>query len=237
MNRSEKATLQLRAVDVLRTLKETRTYEELAAETGLPPGDLNRYVNGHVLPGESRARAVVEDVGEDLLAAELDARIAVDGEGYVDNSRVVFDRSLLSLVPPVAAEKLGIDPPAAVLTAATDGITLAAAMARYFGARCAYAKKSRETAVEEFIEARKRLSSGIEIDYYLPANAVEAGESVLVVDDLVRSGETQELLVDIARSAGADVAGVFALIAVGEEGVRRAGNRTDAPVEALVHRE
>ena len=237
MNRSEKAALQLRAVDVLRTLKETRTYEELAAETGLPPGDLNRYVNGHVLPGESRARAVVEDVGEDLLATELDARIAVDGEGYVDNSRVVFDRSLLSLVPPVAAEKLGIDPPAAVLTAATDGITLAAAMARYFGARCAYAKKSRETAVEEFIEARKRLSSGIEIDYYLPANAVEAGESVLVVDDLVRSGETQELLVDIARSAGADVAGVFALIAVGEEGVRRAGNRTDAPVEALVHRE
>ena len=237
MNRSEKAALQLRAVDVLRTLKETRTYEELAAETGLPPGDLNRYVNGHVLPGESRARAVVEDVGEDLLAAELDARIAVDGEGYVDNSRVVFDRSLLSLVPPVAAEKLGIDPPAAVLTAATDGITLAAAMARYFGARCAYAKKSRETAVEEFIEARKRLSSGIEIDYYLPANAVEAGESVLVVDDLVRSGETQELLVDIARSAGADVAGVFALIAVGEEGVRRAGKRTDAPVEALVHRE
>ena len=237
MNRSEKAALQLWAVDVLRTLKKTRTYEELAAETGLPPGDLNRYVNGHVLPGESRARAVVEDVGEDLLAAELDARIAVDGEGYVDNSRVVFDRSLLSLVPPVAAEKLGIDPPATVLTAATDGITLAAAMARYFGARCAYAKKSRETAVEEFIEARKRLSSGIEIDYYLPANAVEAGESVLVVDDLVRSGETQELLVDIARSAGADVAGVFALIAVGEEGVRRAGNRTDAPVEALVHRE
>ena len=235
MNRSEKAALQLRAVDVLRTLKETRTYEELAAETGLPAGDLNRYVNGHVLPGESRARAVVEDVGEDLLAAELDARIAVDGEGYVDNSRVVFDRSLLSLVPPVAAEKLGIDPPAAVLTAATDGITLAAAMARYFGARCAYAKKSRETAVEEFIEARKRLSSGIEIDYYLPANAVEAGESVLVVDDLVRSGETQELLVDIARSAGADVAGVFALIAVGEEGVRRAGNRIDAPAEALVH--
>ena len=234
MNRSEKAALQLRAVDVLRTLKETRTYEELAAETGLPPGDLNRYVNGHVLPGESRARAVVEDVGEDLLAAELDARIAVDGEGYVDNSRVVFDRSLLSLVPPVAAEKLGIDPPATVLTAATDGITLAAAMARYFGARCAYAKKSRETAVEEFIEARKRLSSGIEIDYYLPANAVEAGESVLVVDDLVRSGETQALLTDLARSADAAVTGVFALIAVGDEGIERARAHTDAPVGSLV---
>ncbi|WP_336134972.1 phosphoribosyltransferase family protein [Natronomonas amylolytica] len=234
MNRSEKAALQLRAVDVLRTLKETRTYEELAAETGLPAGDLNRYVNGHVLPSEARAREVVEGVGETLLAEELDARIAVDEEGYVDNSRVVFDQSFLSLVPPVAAEELGIDPPDVVLTAATDGITLAAAMARYFGARCAYAKKSRETAVEEFIEARQRLSSGIEIDYYLPANAIEAGESVLVVDDLIRSGETQELLLDIAKSADTEVAGVFALIAVGDEGIDRAKRHTDAPVGALV---
>ncbi|MFW5963454.1 MAG: phosphoribosyltransferase family protein [Natronomonas sp.] len=237
MNRSEKAALQLRAVDVLRTLKETRTYEELAAETGLPAGDLNRYVNGHVLPSETRAREVVGGVGSELLAEELDARIVVDDEGYVDNSRVVFDQSLLSLVPPVAVETLGIEPPDAVLTAATDGITLAAAMARYFGARCAYAKKSRETAVEEFIEARQRLSSGIEIDYYLPANAVASGESVLVVDDLIRSGETQELLLDIAASAGADVAGVFALIAVGDEGIDRARAHTDAPVGALVTRE
>ena len=234
MNRSEKAALQLRAVDVLRTLKETHTYEELAAETGLPAGDLNRYVNGHVLPSEARAREVVDGVGEELLAEELTARIALDDEGYVDNSRVVFDQSFLSLVPPVAAETLGVEPPDAVLTAATDGITLAAAMARYFGARCAYAKKSRETAVEEFIEARQRLSSGIEIDYYLPANAVDAGESVLVVDDLIRSGETQELLLDIAASADADVAGVFALIAVGDEGIERARDHTDAPVGSLV---
>jgi len=234
MNRAEKATLQLRAVDVLRTLKETRTYDELAAQTGLPAGDLNRYVNGHVLPSESRAREALERVGKGLLVDELEARISIDGEGYVDNSRVVFDQSLLSLVPAVAAETLDIDVPDVVLTAATDGITLAAAMARHFGCRCAYAKKSRETAVEEFIEARQRLSSGIEIDYYLPANAVAAGESVLVVDDLIRSGETQELLLDIANSADAEVVGVFALIMAGNEGIERARSHTDAPVGALV---
>ncbi len=234
MNRSEKAALQLRAVDVLRTLKETRTYEELAAETGLPAGDLNRYVNGHVLPGERRAREVVSGVGRELLVGELEARLSVDEAGYVDNSRLVFDQALLSLVPPVAAELLSIDPPDTVLTAATDGITLAAAMARYFGARCAYAKQSRETAVEEFIEARQRLSSGIEIDYYLPSNALAASDSVLVVDDLIRSGETQELLLEIAAAAEADVVGVFALISVGEEGIDRARTHTDASVDALV---
>jgi len=36
MNRAEKAALQLQAVAVLRTLKETRTYDELSAETGSP---------------------------------------------------------------------------------------------------------------------------------------------------------------------------------------------------------
>jgi adenine phosphoribosyltransferase len=237
MNRSEKAALQLRAVDVLRTLKETRTYEELAAETGLPAGDLNRYVNGHVLPSEGRARAVVDSVGRELLSAELDARITVDDDGYVDNSQLVFDQSFLSLVPPVAVETLGIEPPDVVLTAATDGITLAAAMARYFGGRCAYAKQSRETAVEEFIEARQRLSSGIEIDYYLPADAISPEESVLVVDDLIRSGETQELLLDIAARADAEVTGVFVLIAVGDEGIDRASDHTEAPVGALLFRE
>jgi len=234
MNRAEKAALQLQAVSVLRTLKETRTYDELAAETGLPAGDLNRYVNGHVLPSADRARAVVSEVGERVLRDELAERVRLDGEGYVDNSDVVFDQAFLDLVAPVAAESFDFERPDVVLTAATDGITLAAALASYYDARCAYAKKSKETAVDEFIEARQRLQSGIELTYYLPASAIDAGESVLVVDDLIRSGETQELLLDIVAAAEADVAGVFALIAAGDEGIERARTRTDAPTGALV---
>ncbi|WP_115864462.1 phosphoribosyltransferase family protein [Halorussus litoreus] len=233
MNRAEKATLQLQAVAVLRMLKETRTYDELAEVTGLPAGDLNRYVNGHVLPSVDRARDVVEGVGRDELAAELESRVSRDDEGYVDNSAVVFDQSFLDLVAPVAAESLDFERPDVVLTAATDGITLGAAMASYFDARVAYAKKSKETAVEEFIESRQRLASGIELTYYLPASSIGAGETVLVVDDLIRSGETQELLLDIAERADADVVGVFALIAAGETGLERAEGLTDAPVGAL----
>ncbi|MFT4889094.1 MAG: adenine phosphoribosyltransferase [Halobacteriales archaeon] len=234
MNRVEKAALQLRAVSVLRTLKDTRTYDELAEETGLPAGDLNRYVNGHVLPGEDRAREIVRDVGREALARELEDRVRVDEEGYVDNSGVVFDQAFLDLVAPVAADTFGFGRPDAVLTAATDGITLASAMARYFGARCVYAKKSKETAVEEFVEARQRLQSGIELTYYLPEGAIEAGDAVLVVDDLIRSGDTQRLLLDIADEVDADVRGVFALIAVGDEGIDRAAESIDAPAGALV---
>ncbi|GAA0312218.1 phosphoribosyltransferase family protein [Halarchaeum salinum] len=233
MNRAEKAALQLQAVSVLRTLKETRTYDELAEETDLPAGDLNRYVNGHVLPSADRAHAVVSEIGERVLRDELAERVRLDDEGYVDNSGVVFDQAFLDLVAPVAAESFDFERPDVVLTAATDGITLAAALASYYDARCAYAKKSKETAVNEFIEARKRLQSGIELTYYLPAAAIDAGETVLVVDDLIRSGETQELLLDIVATAEADVAGVFALIAAGDEGIERARARTDATTGAL----
>ncbi|ESS05812.1 MAG: adenine/guanine phosphoribosyltransferase [uncultured archaeon A07HB70] len=234
MNRAAKARLQLRAVAVLRALKRSRTYDELAAETGLPAGDLNRYVNGHVLPGAERARAVVEGAGRETVAAELEERIRLDDEGYVDNSGVVFDQPFLDLVAPVVATAFDDPAPDAVLTAATDGITFGAAVASSLGARVAYAKKTRETAVEEFVEARDRLASGIELTYYLPAAALSAGERVLVVDDLVRSGETQTLLLDIAERTDAEVVGVAALIAAGDEGLARARERTDAPVEALV---
>lgn len=234
MNRAEKAALQLQSVEVLRMLKQTRTYEELSEVTGLPAGDLNRYVNGHVLPSVDRAREAVAGAGLDELRTELQSRIRVDDEGYVDNSDIVFDQSFLDLVAPVAAESLDIPRPDVVLTAATDGITLGTAMARYFNARLAYAKKSKETAVEEFIESRLRLQSGIELTYYLPADAIRSGETVLVVDDLIRSGETQELLLDIAASAGAEVGGVFTLIAVGGKGVDRAREQVDGPVDALV---
>jgi adenine phosphoribosyltransferase len=233
MDRAEKAALQLQAVTVLRMLKETRTYDELADRTGLPAGDLNRYVNGHVLPGTQRARAVVDDVGRDALASELESRVTFDDDGYVDNSVVVFDQTFLNLVAPVAADALGFERPDVVLTAATDGITLGAAMASHFDARVVYAKKSKETAVEEFIESRQRVSPGIELTYYLPARALSSTDTVLVVDDLIRSGETQTLLLDVAEQAGATVAGVFALIAIGEAGLDRARDLTDAPVGAL----
>jgi adenine phosphoribosyltransferase len=214
-------------------LKETRTYDELSAETGLPAGDLNRYVNGHVLPGIDRARDVIDGVGRAVLADELEARISRDEEGYVDNSAVVFDQRFLDLVAPVVAESFAFERPDVVLTAATDGITLGAALASYFDARIAYAKQSKETAVEEFIEARQRLASGIELTYYLPANAIDPGDRVLVADDLIRSGETQELLLDIVEQADATVVGVFSLIAAGDEGIDRARALTAAPVDAL----
>ena len=233
MRRAEKATLQLRAVSILRRLKATRTYDELAELTGLSAGDLNRYVNGHVLPAIDRARYVIEECGPETLTAEIQSRIERDDEGYVDNTSVVFDQPLLDLVAVVAAERQDFGTPDAVLTAATDGITFAGAMARHYDVPAVYAKKSRETGVSEFIEARQRLTPGIEITYSLPESALDAGDDVLVVDDFVRSGNTQQLLLELADRADVSVTGAFTLIAVGEGGIDRVRDAVEGPVAAF----
>lgn len=233
MNRAEKAALQLRAVEILRVLKRTRTYEELAADLGLPAGDLNRYVNGHVLPGESRAQEIIDEVGLDLVRAELRDRIGRDEAGYFNTSAAVFDQGFLSMVSRVVSETEALGDPDVVLTAATDGITLAAAFADAHDARTVYAKKRRETAVEDFYQTRERLDSGIELTYYLPETAISAGEAVLVVDDLIRSGDTQELLLDLVDAAAAKPTAVFTLVAAGESGLSATRARVDGPVTAL----
>lgn len=233
MDRAEKARLQLDAIAILRTLKESRTYDELAELTGLPAGDLNRYVNGHVLPGGQRAKRIVQDIGRNHLAAELKDRIHIDADGYIDTTGVVFDQSFLELLTPVVLETLDGDPPEVVLTAATDGITFAAAIAGAIDARCVYAKKRKETGVEEFIESRLRLESGIELTYYLPASGITPGDRTLIVDDLIRSGETQTLLLDIAEQAQAAVEAVCTLIAVGDTGITRVQELSDVGVTAL----
>lgn len=233
MNRADKAALQLRAVEVMRVLKRTRTYEELAAELGLPAGDLNRYVNGHVLPGEDRAEAIIEEVGLQLVRDELEDRIDRDTAGYFNTAAAVFDQGFLSMVARTVSDGYSLGDPDTILTAATDGITLAAAFAQTHDARAAYAKERRETAVDEFFQTRTRTDSGLELTYYLPATAVSPGDDVLIVDDLIRSGDTLDLLLDLVDSADAEPTGVFALVAAGNEGVSTAAQRVDGPVEAL----
>lgn len=233
MDRIEKTRLQLDAVAILRALKESRTYAELADLTGLPASDLNRYVNGHVLPGQERASNLVGDIASTHLAEEIEERIEIDADGYIDTTRVVFDQSFLELLAPLILDSLGDEYPDVVLTAATDGITFAAAIAGAIDARCVYAKKRKETGVDEFIESRQRLDSGIELTYYLPATAIDAGDTILIVDDLIRSGETQSLLFDMASQADGIVQGVYTLIAVGDQGLTRVQELTNVPVSAV----
>jgi adenine phosphoribosyltransferase len=52
---------------------------------------------------------------------------------------------------------------------------------------------------------------------YVPKEAIKKRDSILIVDDMIKTGETQAAMVNLVKRAKADIAGVYSIIAVGEE--------------------
>ena len=63
------------------------------------------------------------------------------------------------------------------------------------------------------------VASGVALffDVYNPQYGVLKKDSVLIIDDVVRTGETVQALVDLVRNQRADIAGIYVLVTVGNE--------------------
>ncbi len=226
---------KLRLVRVLRLLKKTYTYEELSKVTGLPITVLNRYVRGKVLPSSERTKELLNLLLPYIdIEGEVKKRIKFDEYGFFDNMPVLSDTSLMSLIAEEVAGKYLDKNVDKVLTAATDGISLGVHVARELGVDVVYAKKKKEVGVEKFYEVSYVPSaSGSVTTLYLPQWALRKGEGVLIVDDVIRSGETQGALLEMCRQAGARSVGMFFLISVGDI-VDRLKKEYSIPVESLI---
>jgi adenine phosphoribosyltransferase len=124
-----------------------------------------------------------------------------------------------------------------VLTAATDGIPLATMVANALGVNTVVAKRNKEVGVKAFIDETFILGkdSGVTITLYIPKEIIKKRDSVLIVDDMIKSGETQEALINLVKKAKAEISGVFALIAVGDDWKRRLKVSGDAPIEIVTY--
>ncbi len=77
--------------------------------------------------------------------------------------------------------------------------------------------------------------SGVTVTLFIPKDVIKKRDSVLVVDDMIKSGETQEALVNLVKKAKAEISGVFSLIAVGEEWKKRLKLGSGSPVEVVTY--
>lgn len=198
----------------------------------ISPIVLNRYVKGHVFPGVERAERILEFCSWDRLAEQVKERLSFDEDGFIDNTALLFDTDLLAAVADRAAQHF----PRAnkVLTAAVDGIPPAVHIASALHVPCLFAKRRREIGVRSFVESRYKLASGQILNYFLPAQALGRRDRVLIVDDLLRSGETQAALMEIVKAQQATPIGIFSLIRIGDKGTHRLEESVPCPVEALL---
>jgi adenine/guanine phosphoribosyltransferase-like PRPP-binding protein len=234
--RFECLKIQIRAVEFLRLAKEVYSYQELMQLTGIPITVLNRYVKGHILPSAERAVSILGKLekGYDVRQHIMD-KVPSDKGGFLDNTKIVGDTLLLRFIANHVVQRLAGRRVSKVLTVAVDGIPLAVHIADSFGVPFVYAKKDKEIGVSNFIEETYTVSrAGIQVSLYLPKNAIDRKDSILITDDVVRSGEQLKALVNIARRCGAEIAGIFVLIAVGDRWKKEIDERTEYPIYSIV---
>ncbi len=122
-----------------------------------------------------------------------------------------------------------------VLTAAVDGIPLATLLAHRLGVKLVIAKREREVGVREFIEEVFIPSNtAVMISLYVPRGAIRRGDSVLIVDDVIDSGEIQLALTKIVERSRSEVIGIYALVAVGREWKKKLEEEVRFPIEVIL---
>jgi adenine phosphoribosyltransferase len=237
---AEDLKLRLMTIELLRTAKYKRniTYRELASKTGLPVTVLSRYAKGHVLPNTARAKQLWKVLSKIVgLEVELRSRIKFDEDGYFDNTEIIGDFNVLQQAANHALANFAGKRVTKVLSAAVDGIPLAAMVANALGVNLVIAKKSKEVGVKAFLEETYVLGkdSGVTVTLYIPKDAIKRRDSVLIVDDMIKTGETQAAMVNLVRKAKAEISGVFSLIAVGEEWKKKLKIAGECPIEVITY--
>ena len=232
---AEDLKLRLMTIELLRTAKRQYTYRELSSKTGLPVTVLSRYAKGHVLPNVSRARQLWKTLTKLVgLEAELRKRIKFNDDGYFDNTGIIGDFNILRQAAHYALATFAGKRVTKVLTAAVDGIPIATMVANSLGVNLVVAKRNKEVGVPSFLEETYVLKDyGYTMTLYIPREAIKRRDSVLIVDDMIKTGDTQAALVNLAKKAKAEISGVFSLIAVGDEWQKKLNLSKDCAIEVI----
>ncbi|MBO3801491.1 MAG: phosphoribosyltransferase family protein [Thermoproteota archaeon] len=205
--------------EILSVLKRRYTYKEISDFIGLPPAVLARYAKGHVLPKEERADEIVEKLTKKIPIEEiLASSIQKTHQGYYNVTSLIWDIELLRLVSKIVASRFEGLVITKVLTASADGVPLATLIANELGLDLVVAKDRKEAGIEEFVEETFIPSdTAIVRTLYIPKNSIKRSDSILVVDDVIRTGETQLCLMRLVEKTKAKIAGAFFLLAVGNK--------------------
>ncbi|MCP8308805.1 MAG: helix-turn-helix domain-containing protein [archaeon] len=223
---------RLSSVEILRLIKEDRSYEELSSILGLSAPILSRYINGHVLPSLERSKKIIEAFKEQVTDL-IKRRIKFEDERIFDHSAVIYNPSLLDKIGKLAFHEFSSLKVDKVLTVETDGIPLAVQVSREFDVNFVVAKNRKEMGIRNFIEVKRVFSSGAYSYLFIPKGSMEQNDHVLIVDDAVRTGFTLETLLELCKKCGAEPIGIFAIICF-EDTLDRLKQKLNYPIKVLV---
>lgn len=123
-----------------------------------------------------------------------------------------------------------------VLTAEISGIAPALTTALHLGIPVVYARKNKPITMPDqvFLTLAPSHTKGRTVELIVSPEYLSGGEKVLIIDDFLASGSTILGLVRLAQTAGAQIAGIGALVEKTFENGRGALAFLNVPVISLV---
>jgi len=214
----DKLLYRLNTMELLRLAKKRQKYHELAKILGISGSTICRYVVGDVLPTYERC----EEIRRSLIRGGWDFRsILIDlierqVGGTFDITPLLFLPQARALIAFWVFDKFSRLMIKKVLTPAVDGIPVATSISDMFRRPLVIAKTYKESGVERFHVVDVRREDGGIVTWYVPYHSLRKGDRVLIVDDVIRTGVTQNAIIKLCGEAGADPVGIFAIVGVGD---------------------
>ncbi|MGQ4834183.1 MAG: phosphoribosyltransferase family protein [Candidatus Asgardarchaeia archaeon] len=209
------------AVEKLRIMKSIYTYQQLEELLRIQTPVLARYISMKNLPTIERARKIIEIYNKLDLSKLVEVNIKIrKGTNVIDISSLLSNVTLLKTLASSITCNASV-----VLTMPVDGVPFATLVAEKLNAKLAYVKEKEEPGVTEFYQVEESFGPGIyKKRYYLPKHLISKKDTVFLVDDILRTGKTFEILIKIANKAGAKIVGGATLIAK-KETAKKIGER------------
>jgi len=192
--------------------------------------NLSRYVNGKALPKSKLKEQILKiliDNRELNLTIDymISSHIEVisDEKGtVVNNTYLLNDSENLAAILFLAIRKEIINRNVnKIFTVEVDGIPVGMTLSRLMNLDCVYARRKKpagSTIFSLILEEDISSHSAGRIDtIYLPEKFIEKGENVLVVDDVIRTGATQEAFINLVHRAGRNPVQCLILVGIGEK--------------------
>jgi xanthine phosphoribosyltransferase len=174
---------------------------------------------------------------------ELQERILREGKN-LGNGILKVDGFVNHQVDPRLMDKCGLEfarrfqkiGATKVLTAEISGIAPALTTGIHLGLPVVYARKHKPITMPDqvFLTLSPSHTKGRTVELIISPEYLAGGEKVLIIDDFLASGATILGLVRLAKTAGAQIVGIGALIEKSFEGGREKLSHLHVPIESLV---